>query len=231
MFKPTKHTDTLNASDASEQRPTALASALLERCDAAEYPIMEHFFTIQGEGAHTGQASYFIRTAGCDVQCWWCDVKDSWDADKHPPKTAGFLAEEAEKSGAPFAVITGGEPLLHDLQPLTYSLRQRGLKVHIETSGSSPLSGHLDWITLSPKRFKEPLDENFPYVDELKVVVLTRKDLAWAEKNAAKCPEGTRLLLQPEWDTPKSIPLIVEYVKAHPQWGISLQTHKFLNVP
>ncbi len=204
---------------------------LLDTTDSVSYPVMEHFLTIQGEGVHTGRAAYFIRTAGCDVKCWWCDVKDSWDADKHPRMKTGELANSAKQSGAHIAVITGGEPLLHDLGPLSISLRKRGLQVHIETSGSSPLSGHLDWITLSPKRFKEPLDENFPYVDELKVVVLTNKDLEWAEKNAVKCPEGTRLLLQPEWDTPKSIPLITEYVKRNPQWGISLQTHKFLNIP
>ncbi len=210
---------------------TELEKSVLAKTDAVEYPLMEHFYTIQGEGAHTGLPSYFIRTAGCDVQCWWCDVKDSWDESKHPRMKTGEIADLALKSGAPFAVITGGEPLLHDLGPLSFSLRKRGLKVHIETSGSSPLSGHLDWITLSPKRFKKPLDENFPYVDELKVVVLTNKDLQWAEENAAKCPAGTRLLLQPEWDTPKSIPLIVDYVKKNPKWGISLQTHKFINVP
>lgn len=195
------------------------------------YPVMEHFYTIQGEGAHTGKAAYFIRTAGCDVGCWWCDVKESWDRDKHPEMVTADLVRSAKESGAPFAVITGGEPLLHDLLPLTVSLRKAGLKTHIETSGSSPLSGQFDWITLSPKRFKRPMDEVFPYVDELKVVVLTKKDLAWAEENAAKCPADTKLLLQPEWDTPKSIPLIVDYVREHPEWGISLQTHKFLQVP
>lgn len=196
-----------------------------------EYPIMEHFYTIQGEGAHTGRASYFIRTAGCDVNCWWCDVKDSWEEEGHPKLTVQELVDAAKDSGAPFVVITGGEPLLHDLLPLTLGLKSEGLKVHIETSGSSPLSGQLDWITLSPKRFKKPTPEVFDYVDELKVVVLTNKDLKWAEENAAKCPEGTKLLLQPEWETPKSIDLIVEYVKEHPEWGISLQTHKFLKVP
>jgi organic radical activating enzyme len=196
-----------------------------------EYPIMEHFYTIQGEGAHTGRASYFIRTGGCDVQCWWCDVKDSWDESIHPKMSVSKLVDLAKESNAPFAVITGGEPLLHDLTPLTHALKEAGLKTHIETSGSSPLSGRFDWITLSPKRFKKPLDEVFPYVDELKVVVLTKKDLKWAEENAAKCPKGTTLLLQPEWDTPDSIPLIVEYVKENPEWGISLQTHKFLQVP
>lgn len=196
-----------------------------------EYPIMEHFYTIQGEGAHAGRASYFIRTAGCDVNCWWCDVKDSWEEEGHPKLTVGELVDAARESGAPFVVITGGEPLLHDLLPLTLGLKSSGLKVHIETSGSSPLSGQLDWITLSPKRFKKPTSEVFDYVDELKVVVLTKKDLKWAEENAAKCPESTKLLLQPEWETPKSVDLIVEYVKEHPEWGISLQTHKFLKVP
>jgi len=196
-----------------------------------EYPLMEDFFTIQGEGAHTGKAAYFIRTAGCDVNCWWCDVKESWDEEKHPRVKTGEIVKRAKESGAKFAVITGGEPLLHDLEALTVALKKAGLQTHIETSGSSPLSGQLDWITLSPKRFKKPLDEVFPYVDELKVVVLTNKDLIWAEENAKKCPENTELLLQPEWDTPESIPLIVEYVKKNPQWGISLQTHKFINVP
>ncbi|MEX0610153.1 MAG: 7-carboxy-7-deazaguanine synthase QueE [Balneolaceae bacterium] len=195
------------------------------------YPIVEHFYTIQGEGAHAGRASYFIRTAGCDVNCWWCDVKESWEEEGHPVMTVRELAKVAKESGAPFAVITGGEPLLHDLLPVTLALKAEGMKVHIETSGSSPLSGQLDWITLSPKRFKKPTEEVFAYVDELKVVVLTNKDLTWAEENAAKCPAGTRLLLQPEWETPKSVDLIVDYVKANPEWGISLQTHKFLKVP
>lgn len=199
--------------------------------DDVVYPIMEDFYTIQGEGAHTGKPAYFIRTAGCDVNCWWCDVKESWDEEKHPGIRTGELVESAVKSGAEFVVITGGEPLLHNLEPLTVRLKQEGLKVHIETSGSSPLSGHLDWVTLSPKRFKKPLDENFPYVDELKIIVLKNKDLQWAEENAAKCPADTKLLLQPEWDTPSSIQLIVNYVKKNPQWGISLQTHKFINVP
>jgi 7-carboxy-7-deazaguanine synthase len=195
-----------------------------------EYPVMEHFHTIQGEGHHTGKASYFIRTAGCDVKCWWCDVKDSWDAEKHPRIVVGELVKAARSSGAPFVVITGGEPLLHNLEPLTVAIKNAGMAVHIETSGSSPLSGHLDWVTLSPKRFKKPVDEIYAYVDELKVVVLTKKDLAWAEEEAAKCREGAILLLQPEWDTPASMPLIVDYVKENPRWGISLQTHKFLGV-
>lgn len=196
-----------------------------------EYPVMEHFYTIQGEGAHSGRSAYFIRTAGCDVNCWWCDVKESWEEEGHPLVKVKELVKAAKDSGAPFVVITGGEPLLHDLSDLTAGLKSAGLEIHIETSGSSPLSGQLDWITLSPKRFKKPTEEVFNYVDELKVVVLTNKDLKWAEDNAEKCPEGTRLLLQPEWETPKSVELIVDYVKENPEWGISLQTHKFLKVP
>ncbi|MEX0780621.1 MAG: 7-carboxy-7-deazaguanine synthase QueE [Balneolales bacterium] len=194
------------------------------------YPVMEHFYTIQGEGAHAGKPSYFIRLAGCDVKCWWCDVKDSWDASKHPEVDVKTLVDGAVASRARFVVITGGEPLLHNLRPLCISLRRKRFKVHIETSGSSPLSGALDWITLSPKRFKKPLEEVFPYVDELKVVVLTNKDIEWAEENAKKCPDNTTLLLQPEWDTPESVGLIVDYVKKNPKWAISLQTHKFLGV-
>lgn len=198
---------------------------------ATEYPIMEHFHTIQGEGAHAGRSAYFIRTAGCDVKCWWCDVKDSWDASKHPVISVADLLADIRKYNPAFVVITGGEPLMHDLTDLTRGIHSLGLSVHIETSGSSPVSGELDWVTLSPKRFKPPVDEIYPYVDELKIVVLTKKDLEWAEKHAALCPPNTRLLLQPEWDTPKSIPLIVEYVKNNPKWGVSLQTHKFLNIP
>lgn len=212
--------------------PTDTEDKLLDTSDFNEiaYPLMEDFYTIQGEGAHTGKPAYFIRTAGCDVNCWWCDVKESWDEEKHPKVKTGEIVRRAKESGAPMAVITGGEPLLHDLDPLTYRLNEEGMNVHIETSGSSPLSGYLDWVTLSPKRFKEPLDEIYPYVDELKVVVLKNRDIEWAEECAVKCPEKTQLLLQPEWDTPSSMDLIVEYVKQHPEWGISLQTHKFLGV-
>lgn len=195
------------------------------------YPVMEHFHTLQGEGAHTGRAAYFIRLAGCDVGCSWCDVKDSWDADKHPRVTVGDLVEAAVASKAPFVVITGGEPLLHDLTALTTALHDSGLKIHLETSGSSPMSGVFDWVTLSPKRFKPPVDSVYPSVNELKVVVVNKKDFDWAETHAAKCPKDAVLLLQPEWDTPKSIPWITDYVKQHPRWGVSLQTHKFLGIP
>lgn len=198
--------------------------------DKRTYPVMEHFYTIQGEGVHSGKPAYFIRLAGCDVGCWWCDVKESWDGEKYPDIPVSELVSAAKKSGTDFVVITGGEPLLHNLDALTVRLKQEHLKVHIETSGSSPVSGSLDWITLSPKRFKKPLDEIFPYVDELKVIVLTNKDLKWAEENAKKCPSSTRLLLQPEWSTPKAKGIIIDYVKDHPEWSISLQTHKYLGV-
>jgi organic radical activating enzyme len=158
-------------------------------------------------------------------------VKDSWDADKHPGISVKDLVNYSKSSRAPFVVITGGEPLLHNLEPLTHSLKLEGLKVHIETSGSSEISGSFDWVTLSPKRFKPPVDSIYQHVDELKVVVLTKKDLEWAELHAEKCPPDTVLLLQPEWDTPKSMNLIVNYVKLNPRWSISLQTHKFLNIP
>ncbi len=193
-------------------------------------PLMEDFYTIQGEGYHAGRAAYFIRTAGCDVNCWWCDVPESWEESDHASAEVRDIVARAKDSGAPFTVVTGGEPLLHDLGPLTEQLKKAGMDVHIETSGSSPLSGYLDWITLSPKRFKGPLDDIYPHVDELKVVVLTNKDLEWAEKNADKCPGNTRLLLQPEWSRESSRELIVNYVKEHPEWGISLQTHKHLGV-
>ena len=196
-----------------------------------EYPIMEHFYTIQGEGIHTGKAAYFIRTAGCDVGCWWCDVKESWEEEAHQKMKVRDLIDAVKHSRANIVVITGGEPLLHDLSALTIGLKNIGVQIHIETSGSSPISGIFDWVTLSPKRFKKPLDDIFLRIDELKVVVLTAKDLKWAEKNATKCSDSVKLLLQPEWDSPKSIPLIVSYVKEYPKWGISLQTHKFLNVP
>ncbi len=195
------------------------------------YPIMEHFYTIQGEGYHTGVPAYFIRMAGCNVQCWWCDVKDSWDGEKHPLISVKYLCEQVKKSGTQKVVITGGEPLIHDLKPLSTELKKLAVDIHIETSGSSPISGLLDWVTLSPKRFKKPLSEVYEHVDELKVVVLTNKDIEWAESEAQKCPKTTMLYLQPEWDTDESIPLIVNYVKKNPQWAISLQTHKFLDVP
>src|SRR5688500_9194204 len=188
-------------------------------------PVMEHFYTLQGEGFHWGKAAYFIRLGGCDVGCVWCDVKDSWDASKHPLLPIDYLMEEIKKTPTEIVVITGGEPLMHDLTELTQALKEAGLKTHIETSGSWPLSGTLDWITLSPKKFKAPLEQNLPFVNELKVVVFNKSDFLWAEQYAAQVGPDCKLYLQPEWDKAAVVtPLIIDYIKAHPQWQLSLQT-------
>jgi 7-carboxy-7-deazaguanine synthase len=198
----------------------------------AKLPVMEHFYTIQGEGVHTGRAAYFIRLGGCDVGCVWCDVKESWDGGKHPLWSVENLVKTVKETPAQLVVITGGEPLMHDLGPLTTQLRKAGLRVHIETSGSSPLSGELDWITLSPKKFKEPLPDVLPQADELKIVVFNKSDFDWAEKWAALVSEKCRLFLQVEWSKAAQLtPLIVDYIKANPKWQLSLQTHKYINVP
>jgi organic radical activating enzyme len=195
-------------------------------------PVMEHFYTLQGEGAHTGKAAYFIRLAGCDVGCVWCDVKESWDVSRHPLTAFSFLLEEIRKTPAEIVVITGGEPLLHDLTGLTAELKAAGLRTHMETSGSSPLSGQWDWITLSPKKFKWPLPEVVEAADELKVVVYNRTDFDWAEKWVPGTKESCRLFLQPEWSRAEAItPLIVDYIKSHPRWQLSLQVHKYIQVP
>jgi organic radical activating enzyme len=181
---------------------------------------------------HTGKAAYFIRLGGCDVGCVWCDVKESWDSGKHPLWHIEDLVAIVKETPAQIVVITGGEPLMHDLQPLTRALHNAGLRVHIETSGSSPVSGELDWITLSPKKFKAPLPEVLPHAHELKIVVFNKSDFAWAEGWAAEVSGQCRLFLQPEWSKAAQLtPDIVDYIKAHPQWQLSLQTHKYINVP
>ncbi len=193
---------------------------------------MESFYTIQGEGLHQGKAAYFIRLGGCDVGCVWCDVKESWDASKHPVRPVSELVSEAAAHPGRIAVITGGEPLMHDLGALTKALHAEGFRTHMETSGSSPLSGEWDWITLSPKKFKAPLPEVCEAAHELKIVIYNKSDFAWAEKYAALASPSCKLYLQPEWSREKEMtPLIIDYVKAHPKWQISLQIHKYLNVP
>ena len=195
-------------------------------------PVMEHFYTIQGEGSHQGRAAYFIRLGGCDVGCVWCDVKDSWDASKHPLESIEMLTDIVAATPTKLVVITGGEPLLHDLTALTASLQAKGFETNIETSGSSPLSGNWDWICLSPKKFKAPLPEVVPFVNELKVVVFNKHDFAWAETYAAQVSSHCKLYLQPEWDKADVVtPMIIDYIKAHPQWQLSLQVHKYINVP
>jgi 7-carboxy-7-deazaguanine synthase len=198
----------------------------------AVLPVMEHFYTIQGEGVHSGSAAYFIRLAGCDVGCHWCDVKDSWDVTIHPVMKITDIVKHAKQSGAPIAVITGGEPTMHNLTELTAQLKKAGMAVHIETSGSSPLTGKFDWVCLSPKKLKAPLKEAFAKADELKVVIYNKDDFSWAEKNAAQVSKKCKLLLQPEWSkADKVMPMIVDYIKKHPRWQVSLQTHKYMNIP
>lgn len=194
-------------------------------------PLMEAFYTIQGEGYHKGTAAYFIRVGGCDVGCHWCDVKESWNAQTHPPTDIRQIAEDASRCSDTI-VVTGGEPLTWDMGPLTTALKALGLKIHIETSGAYPLTGTWDWICLSPKKNKLPNDEIYPRADELKVIVYNRHDLKFAEAQAARVGKDCLLYLQPEWSVrDKVTPLIVEYVMANPQWRVSLQTHKYLNIP
>lgn len=193
---------------------------------------MEHFYTLQGEGFYTGQAAYFIRLGGCDVGCVWCDVKESWDADVHPKMSTEEIVNIASQHPGRIAVITGGEPCMHDLGALCDALHAAGFRTHIETSGSSPLSGKLDWITLSPKKFKAPLDEALVEADELKIIVFNKSDFQWAEQHATRVKQGCRLYLQPEWSKHNQMtPALIEYIQQHPQWQLSLQTHKYLNIP
>jgi organic radical activating enzyme len=201
---------------------------------------MESFYTLQGEGFHQGRAAYFIRLGGCDVGCVWCDVKESWNADAHPKCSVEEIVEKAiiEVNRQPsninrhLVVITGGEPLMHQLDELTEQLQAAGFETNIETSGSSPLSGKWDWICLSPKKFKQPLPEILTFANELKVVVFNKSDFDWAEEYASKVSAKCKLYLQPEWDKASAItPLIIDYIKQNPKWQLSLQIHKYINVP
>ena len=200
--------------------------------DGTSLPVMEAFYTLQGEGAFTGQAAYFIRLGGCDVGCTWCDVKDSWDIHVHPKQSVESIVAEAMKYPARIAVVTGGEPLLHALGPLTEALREAGFRTHLETSGSSPISGEWHHICFSPKKFKAPVPGFHLLAHELKVVIFNKHDLRWAEGHAMQtCPDCS-LYLQPEWSKREAMmPLVSEYVMAHPRWRVSLQTHKYLKIP
>ena len=194
-------------------------------------PLMEAFYTIQGEGYHKGTAAYFIRVGGCDVGCHWCDVKESWDADVHPPTDIETIATQAMESSDTI-VVTGGEPLMWDMQPLTNLLKEKKLKTHIETSGAYPLSGDWDWICLSPKKRKPPVSKIYSKAHELKMIVYNKSDFKFAEEHAKKVSKQCILYLQPEWSVSEKItPFIVEYIMKHPKWKISLQTHKYLNIP
>jgi 7-carboxy-7-deazaguanine synthase len=198
----------------------------------SELPLMEDFYTIQGEGFHQGRAAYFIRLGGCEVRCVWCDVKDSWNADDHPKVTMDAIAEKAKASGTEICVITGGEPTMHNLDALTRVLKAAGLKTHLETSGAYPITGTWDWVCFSPKKFKPPHDSVAQQADELKVVIFHKTDFVWAEDFAKQVRPDCKLYLQPEWSKEESmLPQLIDYVKQNPRWQISLQVHKYMNIP
>lgn len=200
--------------------------------DGSLLPLMEEFYTIQGEGFHSGKAAYFIRLGGCDVGCHWCDVKESWNAELHPLTSVDTIVANAAKYPAKTVVVTGGEPLLYNLDLLTSKLKEKGIKTFIETSGAYPLSGTWDWICLSPKKFKAPLASIAPHAGELKVIVFNKSDFEWAEEHAQHVSENCKLYLQPEWSKAEQMtPEIIEYVKNNPKWEVSLQSHKFMNIP
>lgn len=201
-------------------------------CGGRRLPLVEDFYTIQGEGFHSGKPAYFIRLGGCDVGCSWCDAKYTWNPLSHPLVDTDEIVERAASFEAQAIVITGGEPLIYPLDYLTERLHAHGLEIFLETSGSHPLSGAFDWICLSPKRKQPPLAEAFAAASELKVIIENEEDLRWAEECAAKVGERCMLFMQPEWSRSEQMtPTIVEYVKAHPQWNISIQIHKFMHIP
>lgn len=195
-------------------------------------PLMEAFYTIQGEGFYQGRAAYFIRLGGCDVGCHWCDVKESWEVSAHPRVEVEKIVENASLFPGRIAVVTGGEPLMHNLDLLCHTLHKRDFKTHIETSGAYPLSGEWDWICFSPKKFKEPHESIFAKSHELKIVIYNKSDFSWAESFIPKLNPTCKLFLQPEWSkSNQMLPLIVDYVKENPHWEVSLQLHKYMNIP
>lgn len=201
-------------------------------CGGAKLPLVEDFYTIQGEGFHTGKPAYFIRLGGCDVGCRWCDAKMTWNARSFPPIDIQQIVERAVALPAQAIVITGGEPTLYPLGELTRSLKEHGLQIFIETSGVRPLSGEIDWVCLSPKMQQPPLPEVLERANELKVIIENPEQIKWAEQNAALVSDDCLLFLQPEWSRYSTItPFLVEYAKEHPRWNISIQTHKFMHIP
>ncbi len=200
--------------------------------ETASYPVMEAFATVQGEGAFSGTPSWFIRLGGCDVGCVWCDVKESWDADAHPRHSVTDIVAAAVASGRQTVVVTGGEPAMYDLLPLTNGLRSAGLQLHLETSGAHPITGSWDWVTLSPKKFKPTLPEAYQVAHELKVVVFHRSDMDWAAEHAEHVTRDCLLFLQPEWDRRDDATFwILSWIASRPGWRISLQTHKYIGIP
>jgi organic radical activating enzyme len=195
-------------------------------------PLMEDFYTIQGEGHNTGTPAYFIRLGGCDMGCWWCDVKESWDVTLHPLTPADEIVARAASYPARAVVVTGGEPVLYNLDYLCQEVKKRNIRTFLETAGIAPLTGTWDWVCLSPKKGMLPKAEYYTKAHELKVIIHHENDLTWAEKNAEKTGPDCLLYLQPEWSRVREIlPVIIEYVKQHPIWRISLQSHKYMNIP
>jgi len=195
-------------------------------------PVMEHFFTLQGEGFHSGRAAYFIRLAGCDVGCVWCDVKESWTISPEQYLTIDQLLEALSNVAVDFVVITGGEPTMHDLTELTSVLKKNGFEIAIETAGVHPLKGHIDWYCFSPKKFKAPIDEAYSKANELKIVIAHPSDFEWAETHAHKVGPNCKLYLQTEWEKQdRLLPLIIDYIKRNKKWKISLQSHKYMQIP
>jgi len=195
-------------------------------------PLMEAFYTLQGEGYYSGKAAYFLRIGGCDVGCHWCDVEESWNADLHPATTIANIIRGIDKCSVETVVITGGEPLMWNLDKLTTALKENNFKVHLETSGAYPLSGDFDWICLSPKKMQKPLDAIKPITNELKVIVNNKYDLIWAEEQRKGLNKACKLYLQPEWSKRQVVtPMIIDFIKENKHWTISLQSHKFMNIP
>lgn len=200
--------------------------------ESKQLPVMEHFFTLQGEGYHSGRAAYFIRLAGCDVGCVWCDVKESWTISPEQYLTIDQLLEALSNAAADFVVITGGEPTMHDLTELTSVLKENGFEIAIETAGVHPLKGHIDWYCFSPKKFKAPIDEAYTKANELKIVIAHPSDFEWAETHAQKVGSHCKLYLQTEWEKQdRLLPLIIDYIKRNKKWKISLQSHKYMQIP
>ena len=205
--------------------------ANLEYNVETEIPLMEEFYSIQGEGFHTGRAAYFIRFAGCNVGCTWCDVKDSWDPKIHPLVSIEAIVKNVVDSGTDFVVITGGEPAMYNLQPLCDALHNVDVQIAIETSGAYPIVGEIDWVCLSPKKFKMPLEGNYELANELKIIAFNKHDLKWAKELEPKVSLACQLYIQPEWDKKSEIlPEVIDFIKENIDWNISLQTHKFLDV-
>lgn len=205
--------------------------ALTNTTPITELPIMETFYTVQGEGFYTGRPAFFIRVAGCDVGCVWCDVKESWDANEHEVLQVSDLVKQVQESGTNFVVITGGEPAMYDLNYLTQELHKLNVEIAVETSGAYELKGEYDWICLSPKKFKKPISSVIERANELKIIVFNKSDVKWAEEHAAQVPKECKLYMQAEWEKKEEMyPLVLDYITQHPQWRISVQTHKYLGV-